>query len=86
MFSKSQTFAVTSELAQQTLAAVLRRWLPGQSWSQIGRLVESRRVRIDGELCLDPARRMREGLTVEVLEPPTAPSAAAGGHRSPLPG
>jgi 23S rRNA pseudouridine1911/1915/1917 synthase len=70
MSPNPQTFAVTAELAQQTLAALLRRWLPGQSWSQVRKLIEGRRVRVEGELCLDPARRMREGLTVEVLARP----------------
>jgi 23S rRNA pseudouridine1911/1915/1917 synthase len=62
-----QSFAVTTEQEGQTLAAALRQWLAGPSWAQVRQLVTGRRVRISGELCLDPARRLREGLVVEVL-------------------
>jgi 23S rRNA pseudouridine1911/1915/1917 synthase len=71
--STHPTFPVTTEQANQTLAAALRRWLPGQSWSQVRQLVAGRRVRIDNELCLDPARRLREGQVVEVLAAPAPP-------------
>jgi 23S rRNA pseudouridine1911/1915/1917 synthase len=46
--------------------------LPGKSWREVRRVIEVRRVRIGGELCLDPARRLREGLTVELLARPAA--------------
>src|SRR5262245_28063370 len=61
---------VPSEHAGGTLAAVLRHHFGGQSWSQVRRLVESRRVHLNGELCLDPARRLKEGDTVEVTARP----------------
>jgi 23S rRNA pseudouridine1911/1915/1917 synthase len=67
------SFAVPKEQAGQTLAAVLRQRLPGQSWRQVRRLVETRRARVNGELCLDPARRLKEGETVELLARPAAP-------------
>jgi len=63
-------FPVTSEHAEKTLAALLRARLQGPSWSEIRRLIETRRVRINGELCLDPARRVHEGEIVEVLPRP----------------
>jgi 23S rRNA pseudouridine1911/1915/1917 synthase len=66
-------FAVPAEQAGITLAAGLRGLIPSQSWSQVHRRVAARRVRINGELCLDPARRLKEGDTVELLdraEPP----------------
>src|SRR5262245_28921715 len=53
-----------------TLAAVLRRHLPSLSWPQARRLVETRRVKINGELWFDPARRLKEGDTVELLPRP----------------
>src|SRR5438874_7214363 len=65
-----EPFPVSAEQAGVTLAAVLRQRLPGQSWSQVRRLIEARRVRVNGELCLDPARRLREGCTVELLARP----------------
>jgi 23S rRNA pseudouridine1911/1915/1917 synthase len=65
--SPSQTFRVTASQVNQTLAALLRQWLPGQSWSQVRQLVAGRRVRINGELWLDPARRLKESDTIELL-------------------
>ena len=64
---------ITTDQAGQTLAALLRPLLPGQSWSQVRRLIETRHARIGGELCLDPARRLTEGETVELLDRPAAP-------------
>src|SRR6266852_1450453 len=63
-------FAVTAEQANQTLAALLRQWLPGQSWSQVRKLVAGRRVKLNGELWLDDARRLKPGDQVEVLARP----------------
>jgi 23S rRNA pseudouridine1911/1915/1917 synthase len=65
--SSPQTFRVEAAQAGQTLAALLRQWLPGQSWSQVRQLAAGRRVRINGELWLDPARRLRENDIVELL-------------------
>jgi 23S rRNA pseudouridine1911/1915/1917 synthase len=62
--------AISSEHAEKTLAAVLRALLPGQSWSEVRRLIEARRAKINGELCLDPARRVHEGEIVELLARP----------------
>ncbi len=66
----SFVFTVNAEQANQTLAALLRQWLAGQSWSQVRKLVAGRRVRLNGELWLDDARRLKEGDRVEVLEQP----------------
>ncbi|MGH7173969.1 MAG: RluA family pseudouridine synthase [Gemmataceae bacterium] len=61
-----------AEQAGLTLAAVLRKRLPGQSWNQVRRLIDTRRARVNGELCLDPARRLKEGETVELLGVPAS--------------
>jgi 23S rRNA pseudouridine1911/1915/1917 synthase len=61
---------ISSDLAGQTLAAILRAHLPGQSWSQVRSLITARRARVNGELCLDVARRLKEGDTVEILTKP----------------
>jgi 23S rRNA pseudouridine1911/1915/1917 synthase len=63
---------VSAEHAGQTLAAWFRSWNPEQSWSQVRRLIHSRQVKIGGELCLDPARRLKEGEIVEILPRPLA--------------
>lgn len=65
-------FTLRTEHAGLTLAALLRQRLPGQSWNQVRRLIETRRARVNGELCLDPARRLKEGETVELLTRPAA--------------
>jgi 23S rRNA pseudouridine1911/1915/1917 synthase len=63
-------FPVSAEQAGVTLAALLRARLPDLSWSRVRRLVQARHVRVNGELCLDPARRLREGVVVELLARP----------------
>lgn len=55
-----------------TLAAFLRTLLPDHSWRQVHRVIETRRVTIGGDLCLDPARRLKEGDVVELLPRPLA--------------
>lgn len=54
--------------AGRTLAAIVRDQLPALSWNQVRKLIEGRRVRINDELCLDSARRVREGDRVELLQ------------------
>jgi 23S rRNA pseudouridine1911/1915/1917 synthase len=61
---------VEPTLAGQTLAAVLRARLPGVSWSQARALIAARRVKVRDELCLDDARRLNAGETVELLAAP----------------
>ena len=63
-------FTIPPEHAQKTLAAVLRALSPGQSWKQVRQLIEARHAKVNGELCLDPARRLKEGETVELLSRP----------------
>ena len=66
-----QVYDVLAEHGQLTLAAFLRRCLPdGPSWSEARKLVDSRRVRLNGELCLDQARRLKPGQKVEVTARP----------------
>jgi len=62
-----ETFSIAAEQAGATLAKVLRDRLAGQSWTQVRALVAGRQVQLNGELCLDPARRVKEGDTVAVL-------------------
>lgn len=65
-------FILPAEQAGSTLTAIFRERLPGQSWNQVRRLIETRRARVNGELCLDPARRLQEGDTIELLARPAA--------------
>jgi 23S rRNA pseudouridine1911/1915/1917 synthase len=70
MTTRLDPFPVSPEQAGATLAAVLRSRLPGQSWRQVRELVTGRRVKVLGELCLDSARRLKAGDTVELLPRP----------------
>lgn len=72
----NQSFPVPAAHAGKTLAAALRLWLPGQSWTQVRKLIDARRVKLNGEIWLDEVRRLKTGDTVEVLaraekEPPS---------------
>lgn len=60
------THHVTKDEAGQTLAALVRRWSPELSWNDARGVVERRHVMIDGNLCLDPARRVKEKEVVKV--------------------
>ncbi|MBI3410450.1 MAG: RluA family pseudouridine synthase [Planctomycetes bacterium] len=68
--TRIRTFCVLSDQQNQTLAALLRQWLPGHSWSNVRQIVAGRRVRINGEVWRDDARRLKEGDRVEVLDRP----------------
>ncbi len=63
-------FPVSAAEANATVTAVLRRKLVGLSWNQVRSLIAARRVKVLGELCLDPARRVKEGDLVELLARP----------------
>jgi 23S rRNA pseudouridine1911/1915/1917 synthase len=52
----------------QTLAAFLRARLGGASWSRVQKLIRGRHVLIHGNLCMDAARRLKDGEVVKVLE------------------
>src|SRR5438105_4625924 len=62
----SQLFEVSAEQANQTITALLRKWLPGQSWTQVRKLIAGQRVRVNDELWLDDARRLKPGDRVEI--------------------
>jgi 23S rRNA pseudouridine1911/1915/1917 synthase len=66
----SNPHTVTASEAGQTLAAVLRILRPSESWTRVRALATGRRVAVGGSLCMDPARRLKEGEVVEVLPNP----------------
>src|SRR4051794_30224247 len=63
-----RTYHITADKAGQTLAALVRKWQPELSWSEARGVVERRRVLVNGNLCLDPARRVKEKEVVRVTE------------------
>jgi 23S rRNA pseudouridine1911/1915/1917 synthase len=60
-------FPITPDEAGQTLAAIIRRRRSNPSWTHIRKLIASRHIQLNGELCLDPARRVKEGDLVTIL-------------------
>jgi 23S rRNA pseudouridine1911/1915/1917 synthase len=62
--------SLTADRAGITLAALLRERLPDRSWSRVRRLIETRGVQVNGEPCLDPARRLKEGEAIQVSDRP----------------
>jgi len=72
MTPPNQKFLVAADQAEQTLAALLRRWLPGQSWTKVRKLIAGQRVSINGEVWLDDARRLKENDEVEVFARPAS--------------
>ena len=70
----AQLYRVRPEQVHQTLCATLRQWLPGApSWGEARQLVSTRRVLVNGNLCLDENRRLKETDVVKVLPFPAAP-------------
>lgn len=67
-----QIFRVLPRQVDKTLSAALREWLPKLSWSQVRKLIESRRVQVSGNLCVDQGRRLRLVDVVKLL-PQSAP-------------
>lgn len=65
--SDDQLFRVMPRQVDGTISAALREWLPGKSWSEVRRLLTSRRVSINGNLCMDAGRRLRLTDVVKVL-------------------
>jgi 23S rRNA pseudouridine1911/1915/1917 synthase len=70
---------VTAERAGATLAALLRRLMPGLSWSRARELSRLGRVRVDGEPATDPARRPAAGSRIELLPARGGPAEARAG-------
>ena len=68
-----RVFRVLPRQVDLSVAAALRQWVPDQSWSQVRKLLASRRVMVSGNLCVDPGRRLTLRDVVKVLPHPLAP-------------
>ncbi|MCC6125884.1 MAG: RluA family pseudouridine synthase [Pirellulales bacterium] len=62
-----RVFRVLPRQVGQTIAAALREWLPGQSWTQLRKLLETRRIMVSGNLCTDAGRRLKLQDVVKAL-------------------
>ena len=76
--SRDRVIHIRTPQAGQTVSHVVREALNDLSWQQARRLSTSHRVMINGNLCADPARRLKEGEVVKLLRQPAAhpPTAA----------
>lgn len=70
--SAPKVFHVSAGEKSPTLAAALRQWLPKQSWTAVRKLIDARQVLINGNLCLDPGRRLQPNEIVKLLPVPAA--------------
>jgi 23S rRNA pseudouridine1911/1915/1917 synthase len=74
-------FQVDARDAGATLAAVLRRQMAGRSWNEVRALCTSGKVRVDGDVALDPALRLAEGMRVALSMTAPRPRPARPGFR-----
>jgi len=69
---------VAPEQVQKTLIQALRQWLPGESWSELRKLLGGNRVQVNGNLCCDEGRRLKGTDVVRIMpHPQSAPPTAA---------
>ncbi|HEY2410993.1 MAG TPA: pseudouridine synthase [Pirellulaceae bacterium] len=73
----SHLFHLTAEHNSQTVAAALKRLLSGRSWSQVRKLIEARRIQVNGNLCRDGERKVKAGDVVKILDHSASPPATA---------
>ena len=64
-----------------TLAAALRRRLPGKSWADVKRLCATGKVSLDREVTFDPATRLSAGQAVALRMTAPKPHAVEGIER-----
>ena len=67
-----KNYHITAELAGKSLSQALKRLLDGKSWNEVKRLIASRHVQVNGNLCLDETRKLTTKDVVKVWEHPLA--------------
>jgi 23S rRNA pseudouridine1911/1915/1917 synthase len=68
---------VPDSLSNATLVAALRELQPGLSWGDAKTLLTSRRVSVNGAICVDHGRRVKQGDVVHLFETPRTPQPTA---------
>lgn len=72
--SSAKLFRVTPQQADRTLVQLLRGWLgKDTSWGEARKVLAARRVLVNGNLCLDEARRLKPTDVVKLLPYSMAP-------------
>jgi 23S rRNA pseudouridine1911/1915/1917 synthase len=65
---RDRVFHVRDVLAGQTLTAAVKRLIgEGVSWNEANRLLSKRHVTVNGNLCVDGGRRVKEGEVIHVF-------------------
>jgi 23S rRNA pseudouridine1911/1915/1917 synthase len=72
-----QVFHVRRPQSGKTLVAALRGWLPDLSWNDAKKLLNARRVSVNGAMCVDSGRRVRDGDVIHVYEHARTPQPTA---------
>jgi 23S rRNA pseudouridine1911/1915/1917 synthase len=70
-------FHVPDSLSNQTLVAALREWKSELSWGDAKQLLTSRRVSVNGTICVDHGRRVKKGDVVHLFDTPRTPQPTA---------
>lgn len=70
-------FVVSADQCNPTLAAFVRTCVAGLSWSDVRRHIHARRVKVNGVVCVDDARRLAAGDRLELLEHSAKPLPSA---------
>ncbi len=65
-----QIFQPSEEIVGKTLAAAIKEKLQCKSWGEARKVVAQRRIQLNGNLCLDPARRLTEKDVLKVWREP----------------
>jgi 23S rRNA pseudouridine1911/1915/1917 synthase len=73
----SKVFHVPDSLTNQTLVAALREWQSDLSWGDAKQLLSSRRVSVNGAICVDHGRRVKKGDVVHLFDTPRTPQPTA---------
>ncbi|MBL9123337.1 MAG: RluA family pseudouridine synthase [Planctomycetaceae bacterium] len=69
---RDRVFHVSADQGHATVAALLRQWLPGESWGEVRRMLAQRHVQVNGNLCFDAGRRLKPDDVVKLLARPAA--------------
>ncbi len=77
MIPDRQHYHVSPGQSGQTLLSVLREWQNDLSWSAGRKLLRSRRVSVNGAMCLDEGRRVRAGDVIHVYAHSRTPQPTA---------
>ena len=72
--SEPRVFHVPAELEGETVLGALRKLAPGASWADLRSKLRKRFFMVDGGLCVDEGRRVREGTVIKwMVQPIPAP-------------